>query len=228
MKKIEICVSAITALSSLHGVEGRFLKPHGGVLAADVTEGEWVNCIFSVHNGKLYACQDEYDGSVCPNKFGKSCSWVLTRELISYAEGSIPVKENEISKRLYDTLMASESIKGKMVSLSFKKPVAWANSQRNNVLFSHTKETFGHHFDVREGAISYCPANQTQTVNNSTGQWARDGRQIIKTGKFIIALMLCDAIEFVVDGRKYSSIPDEIKPDFIAFCELKSGIVKSS
>ena len=48
-------------------------------------------------------------------------------------------------------------------------------------------DKIGNYFDVREGNISYCPANKEQQFADS-GKWKREGRETMRAGKFAALL----------------------------------------
>lgn len=211
-------VSELEKPQMYHGVEGGFRREGNSI---------FTSCIFSYHEGALYACQDKYDGAPCPEKFGRTYSWVLTEEIVKVPLKPKPVISNQMSRRLYNVIITPEAIKGKHMEVRFLGTVRYTDSERRNIMFSHTKPLMGHHFDLRDGEISYCPNNKEQLTGPSGG-WVREGRLVAKTGKFIASLIDTRIAEFVLDGSVCTDIKEDFRSEFISFCEAKSGIVKGT
>jgi len=208
---------SVETLSSLHGVKGAFQKCDNDV---------WYDCIFSFYNERLFACQNEIDGAECSTKWGMRHSWVLSHERIRYTSNKTSFTRNEMSRRLADALTRGEYVKGLSIDLNLPFVV---DCNHRNISFLSLGKLTGHHFDLRKGEISYCPSNKEQKINPD-GTWNRENRATIKTGKFIMMLLQKGAVNIQIDGDtfKFSELDPKYKPYLTTFCEIKSGIIKST
>jgi len=70
-------------------------------------------------------------------------------------------------------------------------------------------DKIGNYFDIRSGLISYCPSNKEQQFADS-GKWKREGRELIKAGKFAALLSYYDSENNAIKGINFSNIYEAV------------------
>ena len=124
-------------------------------------------------------------GETVRSHFGLDETPVSADEPEAEAAPEPEVTRNTImmSVRLYEKLREEVSISGQQAAMFVYRSIDEDRDRANITLEGNFEFPIGNFFDLRDGNISYCPANRRQQFTDS-GAWSRDGRQVIKTGKF--------------------------------------------
>jgi len=168
-------------------------------------------------------------GQTVRSHFGLDETPVSADEPEAEAAPEPEVTRNTIimSVRLYEKLREEVSISGQQAAMFVYRSIDEDRDRANITLEGNFEFPIGNFFDLRDGNISYCPANRRQQFTDS-GAWSRDGRQVIKTGKFVQELIERDVMYLQSGDTVIDSVNDTTKPIVTRFCELKAGAVRAT